>query len=155
MKKQLTFIALLLLMIISCNDKKENTPENQNIPEKKNKIAAKECYHYAKNKDSISLTLIYGENQKISGDLVYNFYQKDGNFGSFDGIIKGDTLILNYHFESEGIKSLREEIFLKKGLNLLRGYGEMAILNGKEFVKERKNIKFDNDFALLKIDCNE
>ncbi len=154
MKKQLTSIFILLLMMISCNGKQENKAEEiTDIPDKKTEIAEKECYQYAKNNDSISLTLIHGENQKVSGDLVYNFYQKDGNFGSFDGIIKGDTLILNYHFESEGMKSLREEIFLKKGSNLMRGYGEMASLNGKEFIKQRKTIQFDDEFALAKVDC--
>lgn len=139
--------------LFSCGDKSEKKQETEPTEQPKNEVAAKECYRYAKNKDSISMTIIRGEGNKVSGDLVYNLFEKDGNFGTFEGVFKGDTLLIDYNFESEGMKSLREDVFLKRGENLLRGYGEMAEINNKQIIKERKNIKFDEDFALSKTPC--
>lgn len=151
--KNKALLFIVLAGLISCG-KKEGQKENQEeVKVSEKEVATKECYSYTKNNDTITMTLIHGEGDKVSGDLVYNLYEKDGNFGTFQGIFKGDTLLIDYNFESEGMKSLREDVFLKKGDNLLRGYGEIAMIDGKQVIKQRKTIKFDEDFALTKKAC--
>ena len=82
------------------------------------------CYLYTNKKDTASIKLqIKGE--ELTGTLHYNIYQKDVNNGTIAGEMKGDTIIADYTFDSEGLRSVRQVVFLKKDGKLYEGYGEM------------------------------
>ncbi|WP_299396966.1 hypothetical protein [uncultured Gelidibacter sp.] len=156
--KTLTKLLVLALFTISVSCKEDTkNPKSLETEEKEKPTIPKneeQCYMYAKNKDTI--TLVLKENKTLAtGQLFFNFYEKDGSHGSFEGIMKGDTLYADYDFEAEGTKSKREIIFLKKGNTLLQGYGELEVdaQNTTVFKKDAK-ITFDEKFPLTAVACD-
>jgi len=95
-------------------------------------------------------------NQVITGALSYNLFEKDKNRGKVSGIKNGDTLLLIYNFESEGVTSKRELAFLKKGNKLIQGFGAEVEKDGSMIFKDKKQIKYDEDgLALIETDCDK
>lgn len=94
---------------------------------------------------------ISGDN--IVGDLNYKFFEKDKNSGTIKGNMKGDTLIAEYKFMSEGTESVREIAFLKKENDFVEGYGDMEDVNGKMTFKNKKGLKFSNTLILKNVQC--
>ncbi len=74
--------------------------------------------------------------------LTHNFYEKDKNTGTIQGELKGDTLIADYSFVSEGVSSVREVVFLKKGSELVEGYGDADQVDNKLVFKNRSTLNF-------------
>lgn len=90
--------------------------------------------------------------EAVKGDLTYKLYEKDKNFGTIDGVLRGDTIIGTYKFSSEGKISEREVAFLKQGEDLVEGFAPMND-NGTRFKNEA-----DLDFTgivLQSDDCHE
>lgn len=111
-----------------------------------------DCYQYVNNKDSVVLKLkVAGE--EVTGDLNYNWFEKDKNKGTLAGEMKGDTLIAEYLFDSEGTRSVRDVVFLKKGGQLYEGYGKSTEKGGKMTFEDRSKLKFDA-IVLSKVPCN-
>ena len=67
----------------------------------------------------------------VTGTLSYKFYQKDSNKGEFEGTLKGDTLLADYTFMSEGTQSVRQVVFLIKGETAIEGYGDIEEKDSK------------------------
>jgi len=110
------------------------------------------CYQYIKNRDTATLT-IKTEGSQVSGSLGYNLYEKDKNSGTFSGLVKGDTIIANYTFHSEGKISVREIALLKQGDQFLEGFGDIQEINGNVKFKDISKLKFDNSVVFSKINC--
>lgn len=154
MKQQLIFTIILISLATACNpgSKGEDSPGQKETPVN-NQSAY--CYTSIKNKDSILLHIEIN-NDVVQGDLVYNFYEKDRNSGTITGQMKGDTIFADYSFISEGTGSVREVAFLKKGKNLVEGFGDAEERNGKMVFKSRQSLKFDENMALLKeVPCDK
>lgn len=115
--------------------------------------ATRACYLGNSGRDTITLSFTSTGN-KVNGNLHYKFYEKDQSQGPVSGEMKGDTLIADYRFASEGMQSLREVIFLKKDDGFVEGYGDMEEKNGKMIFKNRSGLKFGQGFLLRKVDCN-
>ncbi len=113
-----------------------------------------ECYSYVTPRDTVYLH-ISRKNRNITGDLTYKLYEKDSNQGSLDGRIKGDTLLAEYTFNSEGRSSIREVIFLKKGESYVEGFGPVTEKEGKMTFQDHKNITFINGITLTKTSCTK
>ncbi|RKS25189.1 hypothetical protein CLV94_0219 [Flavobacterium endophyticum] len=149
---------LVLGMIISlaaCNKKAEDTQvvTEPEMEQPEITAPAKECYEYANGKDTISLSLAITNGNNVSGDLKYALFEKDGNTGTFTGMFKGDTLYADYMFQSEGMTSVREAVFLRKGDALLQGFGDITEKDNKQVFKDKKSVKFDEKMALKKVAC--
>ena len=110
------------------------------------------CYAYIKNRDTASLTLKVA-NDEVTGDLSYKLFEKDSNKGTIAGEIKGDTIIAEYDFNSEGARSIREIVFLKKNGKLYEGFGEVETKGMKTIFKNRANLKFDGGLVFDPADC--
>ncbi|MHA4894509.1 hypothetical protein ACXZ1K_07130 [Pedobacter sp. PWIIR3] len=110
------------------------------------------CYAYIKNRDTAYLNLqIAGE--EVTGDLSYKLFEKDSNKGKIAGELKGDTIIAEYTFDSEGMRSVREIVFLHKGGQLIEGFGDVEQKGVKTVFKNRAALKFDNGLVFEKTDC--
>jgi hypothetical protein len=113
-----------------------------------------ECYQGILGKDTVTMNLELRGNEVTSGQLHYNFFEKDDNQGELTGLIVGDTLKAAYTFMSEGAATVREVAFLKKGKNYLEGYGEVLDDNhGNVSFKDAKKLRFDSKLVLKKTYC--
>lgn len=110
------------------------------------------CYQFVKNKDTANMQLrINGE--EVTGFLDYHIFEKDANKGTLSGEMKGDTLIADYTFDSEGMRSVRELVLLKKEGKLYEGYGPVKEDKGKYIFENRGKLKFDNTIVFSPIPC--
>jgi len=141
----------------SCNNGSETTTTVENkdsneavIP---SNIETTQCYAGITGKDSVFLKLTQNNNI-VLGDLEYKRFQKDQNKGTITGAMRGDTLLADYTFMSEGVPSVREVIFLKKGNRLVEGFGDVEEKNGKMGFKNTGTVKFNEGMSLKEIDCN-
>ena len=96
---------------------------------------------------------IVQNSNNVNGELHYHLKEKDANMGTISGIFIGDTLFGDYTFKSEGMTSVREAIFVRKGNTMVQGMGEMEERNNKQCFKNPKALSFDNSIVLEKIDC--
>jgi hypothetical protein len=152
MKKIILIIAVVVL--VSCKKSKPeevipSTVESAKIEES----VGKQCFQLVANNDTITMVLNTNSHNEVNGELVYKIYQKDKNEGTIIGNIKGDTLIADYTFKSEGVSSIREVVFLKKAGTFIEGYGDLIETNGKMIFKDKKFLKFDSKMTLSKVDC--
>lgn len=155
MKKVILFSAVFMSVFVSC--KKEKEVEEVPVPSGEIVVeepVSEECYSVIIKKDTVSMSLNIKGNQIASGKLTYNFFEKDKNQGTLVGEIKGDTLFAEYTFMSEGVSSIRQVAFLKKGNTYVEGYGDVVYDNkGKVTFKDPKQLKFEGNIVLSKVDC--
>ncbi len=114
---------------------------------------SKECYLYTTGRDSIKLSMVTNANN-VNGELSFNFYQKDKSNGTLSGLFIGDTLFADYTFRSEGMKSVREMVFLRQQDKLTVASGDMEERDGKQVFKEDGNVTFEDGIELQKTECN-
>lgn len=153
MKNILPIIAVATAFMASCQSNTKSNNKTDSTLAKTDSIApATECFLYAKNRDTASLKL-NTNGAVISGDLSYSLFEKDKNTGKIEGIVKGDTLIANYTFKSEGSESVREVVWLKQGGKLIEGFGDVEEVNGKVKFKHISKLKFGDAMEFSKTDC--
>lgn len=159
MKATILVLAAFSLIMASCNNEnKEKHDANKaqitaKSPDTELKINGNDCYVYLKNRDTATLK-INVEGNNLVGELNYRLFEKDSNKGQIVGQIKGDTIIAEYTFSSEGMKSVREVAFLKKpDGNLYEGTGEAIEKNGKMVFKDHSAMTFDGSIIFTKTDC--
>src|SRR6478672_6051619 len=144
------FISALLIicLVFSCNQQQNPPAPEKNLP----KINSTNCYRYITNKDTVILKTT-DANGMVSGTLFYNLYQKDKNSGTIQGKMKGDLLIADYSFNSEGVTSVRQVAFKKTGNTFIEGYGESVEENGKMNFKNADSLDFSHSFRLVAYVC--
>ena len=110
------------------------------------------CYQYINKRDTATLSFKQ-DDHTISGSLGYNLYEKDRNAGTISGVVKGDTIVADYTFQSEGKSSVREVVWLKKGETLVEGFGEVQDVNGKTKFKAINKLTFTDAMVFTKTTC--
>ena len=135
---------MAVMIVMACNKKREKEePVEQS--------AGQLCYIHFENKDTVNMTITI-QDKNLSGELMYKLFEKDRNYGQLKGVLSGDTIIAAYEFESEGIKSVREVAFLRKGSTLVEGFGTMDT-TGTRFSSHR-DLTFSG-IELHQTDCRE
>lgn len=153
MRKLILLGVLLGSAFVSCKKEKEDTT-NELEKTVVDTPSLQECYKAIIKKDTIYMSFNIKGDQSVSGKLSYIFYEKDKNFGTLVGKIKNDTLYADYTFMSEGVTSVRQVVFLKKGNMYVEGFGEVIDDNkGKVIFKDVKQLNFDGSTILSKVDC--
>ena len=89
----------------------------------------------------------------ISGNLLYSLYEKDRNQGTLTGTLKGDLLVADYTFLSEGVTSVRQVAFKRKGNGWVEGYGDVITRNDTVSFQNIDSLRFNNSFELGKVAC--
>lgn len=151
MKAKSILVTLCVIILGSCNNSSEKTRETKETATKANESVT--CYEYAKGSNKVRLSIVISDNIVI-GDLLFEYYQKDKNKGTIQGEMKGDTLFADYRFMSEGVNSIREVAFLRKGNVWVEGYGDVEEQNGKFVFKNNAALTFNNYMVLHKVSCN-
>jgi hypothetical protein len=143
--------ALVLLSIISglysCNNKSAGNGSNNTPPDG--------CYIWTSdNRDTVSLRL-ESNGANVTGKLMYGYFAKDKNTGTLQGKMSGDTLWAQYTFTSEGRRSTRAVVFLRKGETFTEGYGKLNEATGEPDLSDKTAIHFDGKTILKKTDCTD
>lgn len=155
MKKVITIAVIVLVVFVSC---KKTTPAPEIVPNppKEAEIvepSGDQCFAFTNDSSTVELSFNVNSHQEVNGKLTYKLYGKDKNEGTLIGNIKGDTLIGDYTFMSEGVSSVREVAFLQKDGTYMEGYGDVVDTNGKVTFKDKKKLKFIPKMILSKVDC--
>ena len=147
--KNTSIIALSLIVFASCNTEKkqESTTKTQ-----VKTTQTETCYQHTKDSSTIKLNVTINDNM-ITGNLTYDYYQKDKTKGTIKGQLKSDTLFADYTFMSEGVESVREVVFIRTANGWVEGYGEIDDKDGKVVFKNRNKITFDNNVVLKETAC--
>jgi len=148
------FITTLLIMLAACNNDSDSGNKSATDTTSTNNGATTECYLYTTNKDTISLQITIN-GHSVTGALNYSLNEKDRSQGVIQGEVRGDTLLADYEFKSEGIVSLREVAFLKKDGGYAEGYGEAEQKEGKMMFKNVAELNYSNTTVLKKIPCSQ
>lgn len=162
MKTSIPAAALFALIISACTNENK-TKQTKDVDEviamdttftaSQPKKSSSDCYMYIKNRDTASLKINI-EGEELTGDLDYRLFEKDSNKGKIAGEMKGDTIIAEYTFDSEGMRSVREVVFVKKDDgNIYEGTGEVMEKGGKMVFKDRSALKFNPTMVFTKADC--
>jgi len=158
MNKFLMILGSTAICLSACNDNTTDKKESPVIDTTSVTVAPPApavstlCYQNILNKDTTDLQLTITGNNMVTGQLTYNRFEKDDNKGDITGEKKGDTLFAFYTFQSEGMRSVREVIFLKKDNALVEGFGDLEDKNGRVVFKDRSKLKFEGG-GLKLVDC--
>lgn len=158
MKKVLVITTLILTVLVSCKKEATTTEPIQITPSppKEAEIvepAGNQCYAWRSNGSIIEMSFNVNSHQEVNGKLSYNLVGKDKNEGTLIGNMKGDTLIADYTFTSEGVSSVREVAFLQKDGAFIEGFGDIASANDKVTFKDKSKLTFDAKNTLTKVEC--
>lgn len=153
MKKLIFPIIITALSFTACQSENSNQ-EDGDVAVDTNivKVGETSCYSFIKNRDTAKLTFM-STNGITTGELNYNLFEKDNNKGIIEGEMRGDTLLVDYTFNSEGKESVRQVAFLKKGNQLIEGFGDVEEKNGKMIFKNTSTLTFGNSIVFEKVDC--
>jgi hypothetical protein len=157
MKKVLVVTTLALTVLVSCKKTTETEPVQiaPSAPKEAEvaEPAGDQCYAWRADGNVVEMSFNVNSHQEVNGNLTYNLVGKDKNEGTLIGNMKGDTLIADYTFMSEGVSSVREVAFLQKDGTFIEGYGDIVAANDKVTFKDKSKLKFDQKNTLTKINC--
>lgn len=148
-----TIIVTLCFLASACGNNSGSNSKNT-IDTVNNAVSTTECYTYIKDRDTITLQVTVN-GHSVTGALNYSLYEKDKSQGVIQGEVRGDTLLADYEFKSEGIVSLREVAFLKKEGGYAEGYGEAEEKDGKMMFKNVAELNYSNSVILKKVNCSK
>ena len=152
--KQIFGLPVIALLLSACNNNSKAPATDPVVAEEKKFTPEHSCYVYTSAKDTVNLRLQISGNI-VTGDLSYNYFSKDKNTGTIQGNMKGDTLMAEYKFMSEGTESIREVAFLKKGDDFVEGYGDSKEKNGKMIFEIARGLNFNNNLTLKNVACEK
>ena len=156
MKYAILALIVFAGMYLSCNtpSSKKESPSNTADTDQPVKQPSKDCYAYTSNKDSVLMEITTSGNS-VLGTLTYKIFEKDQNRGTIRGTMNGDTLIAAYKFMSEGMESVREVAFVKKGEGFIEGFGEVEEVNGAMKFKDISTLKYSSNMVLHRVECGQ
>lgn len=157
--KKLSGFFLVALLATACADEGKAPGEDsvQDTPregEMTVQIPRSSCYMGVLKNDTFRLKVEKFPNV-ATGTLSYRFSEKDSNEGELDGVMRGDTLVADYSFLSEGKRSVRQVVFLVHENEAVEGYGDMEEKDGKMVFKSPGRLDFTSGVRLQKVSCVE
>jgi len=115
-------------------------------------IALEGCYEMTMKKDSAFMQLQL-QDSIVSGTLNFLFFEKDRNRGTLKGVLRGDRILADYTFQSEGVTSVRQIVFKIKDETLLQGFGELKEEGGKLVFENLDAIQYHHANPFIKTSC--
>lgn len=155
--KKIVYIVFTTLLVFGCKTKTEKE-NNNGQPETTTDVEEKSapslevgCYIYDANGNRIVFE-ITDVSTTVLGNLSYALKEKDGNKGTFAGVMNDSVLLGKYTFISEGKESTREVAFLVEDAQLVEGFGELDS-TGTAF-KDVTVLSFSSSMPLSKTECD-
>lgn len=155
-----TLASFLLILIIACNSRrsadngtaagKDTLTDDRYISTTPIPLAG--CYSWVVNRDSALLKLDVTDD-RVTGSLEYNWYERDRNAGTLQGVVRDSMIYADYTFRAEGMTSVREVAFKIKGDSLVEGYGDFDTDSDTIRFKDKAQLQFQDDRAFVKSAC--
>ena len=166
-------IASLLLIIMSCEEKKDSitvtdtdtthftppvlVPDDVNATPVDSIVSPDQpftgqCYIQTSGRDTTLLQLSR-EGNMLFGRMLFDNYQIDGSHGTVKGSIKGNIIELWYDAEAEGTRFHRQLFFKEDGDQLLWGKGIQEVRNDSTFFKDPAAATFSPHLFMRKSAC--
>lgn len=156
MNRLILMLGWIFLLVTACTHSSHDKQEGQTFVEENAETAAgSSCYLYATDKDTVYLVLDAPVGDAITGELSYDFFERDGNVGFIEGRVSGDTLIADYTFLSEGMVSVREVGFLLGENQVMEGYGDVEEVNGRMVFWHKDSLDFSNGLVMPQVPCGK
>ncbi len=114
-------------------------------------VVGEQCYLFVAAKDTYALKLNMIDTL-VKGTAVFKNFEKDSSHGTVEGTVNGDIIRLWYHFQSEGMNSVRELYFKKEGDKLVSGISDEATRADTAYVADAKAVVY-NGPVYMKEDC--
>ncbi|HEY8895352.1 MAG TPA: hypothetical protein VIM79_11080 [Niastella sp.] len=147
-----TSFLIAMALLTSCGSQSDKTEKTTGTQETAKEKIPMQCYQYASQGDTVALKLVH-IGDTYTGSLVYLFKEKDRNIGTIQATMRGDVLVADYTFNSEGTKSIRQVAFKKVGNTYVEGYGESVDENGVMKFKDISSLNFGSAIVLQEIPC--
>jgi len=104
------------------------------------------CYHATVGDSSSLLQIKDSSADQLTGELIFQNYEKDSSYGVFTGKFAADQLTIDFTFQSEGIESKRQ-IVLTKSADKLSGEGYTY-----KPVDDCKKVLYNQGLGLIPLD---
>lgn len=130
-----------------------NVVNEADAPQTKPDPLSGQCFAKMTANDTVILKFT-ARDTLVEGVLSYRYSEKDKNEGTINGVMRGDTLIADYNFISEGINSVRQVIFLKRNNRMIEGFGNVVDDRGKMVFENTAALTFDESLTLTATDCS-
>ena len=153
MKKNLLYIAFAAVpFIFACNQSEKKADSA-----KKDSVMSETCYASSFEKDSAAMILKTMASGKITGSLLVKYANKPQNKGEINGKFHGDTLLVDYRFNtgSDTTKAYTNPLaFLKKDGKLVMGVAQIETTLGRSYFVKGKPINYDaGKFTFIEVPC--
>lgn len=147
---------------ISCNENNGLNKTENSVPSNSAQVASTDtgqqptndetaCYMKVTGRDT-AIVMLDQKGNDLSGQMLYDNFEKDGSSGIIKGKKNGDILKLLYDFNSEGTHSVMEVYFKEVAGGLLRGVGDMDVKGDTAYF--RSGINYSDKEAFSKVDCS-
>ncbi len=149
-------IIVLLFILFACNNSTGNSNTETSATDSLTAITTPSspiCFAFASATDTVELKLLIQTDRSVTGELHYKLSGKDGNHGSIQGSINGDTILADYKFMSEGKESTRQVVFLKTDSLITEGYGPVEQVNGEMRFMKGSTQDFSKGLKLFLTNC--
>jgi len=155
MKKNPIYLVLISIpFIFACN---QNNQADSNSANKNDSLTNQVCYAAAFEKDSAAMIIKTFSSGKIKGSLLVRYGSKPENNGLIEGKFKGDTLYVDYRFNTGGdtTKVFTNPLaFLKKDGKLIMGVGQIETTLGRSYFVKGKPINYEaGKFIFNEVNC--
>ena len=93
------------------------------------------CYHATVGDSNSLLQIKDPTTEQLTGELIFQNYEKDSSYGVFTGNLVADKLTIDFTFQSEGVESKRQITLTKSSDELIgEGYTYKPVSDCKKVV---------------------
>lgn len=155
MKRSKIYLALVLVpFVFACN---QNNKIEANSINKTDSLTNQTCYASSFEKDSAAMIVKTFSSGKVKGSLLIKYGSKPENNGLIEGKFKGDTLYVNYRFNTGGDTTnvfTNPLAFLNKDGKLIMGVGQIETTLGRSYFVKGKPINYEaGKFTFNEVNC--
>lgn len=154
MKRNLICLLMAALpFAYACNESKTSTSSKT----KTDSVVNESCYAAAFEKDSAAIIVKTLASGKVAGSLLIKYADKPQNNGKIDGKFSGDTLYVDYRFNTgnDTTKAFTNPLaFLKKDGKLIMGVAQIETTLGRSYFVKGKPIDYTaGKFTFEAVNC--
>lgn len=146
----LLFSAIPFVFACSSSDQKADSA-------KADSLINETCYASSFEKDSAAMILKTMSSGKVTGSLLIKYGEKPQNNGKINGKFHGDTLLVDYRFNtgSDTTKAFTNPLaFLKKDGKLIMGVAQIETTLGRSYFVKGKPINYEaGKFTFVEVPC--